>query len=111
MAELEGAPAIQPLPTEREAFSSEEARRPAATGPSSASAGPAASEDSADPMAIRESADDARLIRRVRWRLVAWSGGSTLVVLVVLGLALYLAAAKTHESAGMTALQSRVDDQ
>ena len=29
----------------------------------------------------RRSASDSRLIRRVRWRLVAWSGASTLVVL------------------------------
>lgn len=33
---------------------------------------------------------DARLLRRVRWRLVAWSAGSTLVLLLVLGSALYL---------------------
>ena len=32
---------------------------------------------------------DAALLRRVRWRLVLWSGGTTLVVLIVLGSALY----------------------
>src|SRR2546425_1096490 len=33
---------------------------------------------------------DARLLARVRWRLVAWSAGSTLVLLLILGTALYL---------------------
>ena len=33
-------------------------------------------------------ADDARLIRRTRWRLVAWSGLSTLIVLIVLAIVL-----------------------
>jgi signal transduction histidine kinase len=33
---------------------------------------------------------DAGLLRRVRWRLVAWSAGSTLVLLIILGAALYL---------------------
>jgi signal transduction histidine kinase len=32
---------------------------------------------------------DAALLRRVRWRLVLWSGGTTLVVLIVLGSAIY----------------------
>jgi len=64
----------------------------------------------ADPAADREAADDARLIRRVRWRLVAWSGGSTLLVLLALGAAIYLAAASTLESSGMTLLQHRVAD-
>ena len=39
-------------------------------------------EDDAEQAAL---AEDGRLIRRTRWRLVAWSGLSTLVVLVVLG--------------------------
>jgi two-component system sensor histidine kinase CiaH len=34
---------------------------------------------------------DARLLRSVRWRLVAWSGGVTLVVLLLIGVALYVA--------------------
>jgi two-component system sensor histidine kinase CiaH len=65
---------------------------------------------SADPCADREAAEDARLIRRVRWRLVAWSGGSTLLVLLVLGAAIYLAAASTLESTGRTLLEHRVAD-
>ena len=36
-----------------------------------------------------EPAGDAALVRRVRWRLLAWSGGSTLAVLLVLGAVLY----------------------
>ena len=39
-------------------------------------------DDGAEQAAL---ADEARLIRRTRWRLVAWSGISTLLVLVVLG--------------------------
>ena len=36
---------------------------------------------------------DAALLRRTRLRLMAWSGGLTIVVLVVLGTAVYLAVA------------------
>jgi two-component system sensor histidine kinase CiaH len=36
-----------------------------------------------------EPAGDVALVRRVRWRLLAWSGGSTLAVLLVLGVVLY----------------------
>jgi len=52
-------------------------------------------------------ADDARLVRRVRWRLVAWSGLSTLVVLIVLGGALYAAVASTLEAASVAQLTNR----
>src|SRR5262245_444009 len=38
---------------------------------------------------------DARLMRGVRWRLVLFSGGATLVVLVALGIALYVAVANS----------------
>ncbi len=34
-------------------------------------------------------APDAPLLRRTRWRLALWSGGATLVTMVVLGLLLY----------------------
>ncbi|MFL5777570.1 MAG: sensor histidine kinase [Chloroflexota bacterium] len=54
-------------------------------------------------------ADEARLVRRVRWRLVAWSGGTTLVVLVVLGIALYLAVASQLSASGTRQLQARAD--
>ena len=43
---------------------------------------------------------DARLLRRVRWRLVAWSAGSTLVLLLLLGLALYLSVDASLAAAG-----------
>jgi len=44
--------------------------------------GAPSSEDAADLEALSA---DGRLVRRVRWQLVAWSGFSTLLVLVVLG--------------------------
>lgn len=50
---------------------------------------------------------EARLVRSVRWRLVAWSGGSTLIVLVVLGLALYLSVASSLAASGMAVLDDR----
>jgi signal transduction histidine kinase len=52
---------------------------------------------------------DARLVRGVRWRLVAWSGGSTLLVLVLLGIALYGAVANTLAAASMGQLSGRID--
>ncbi len=54
-------------------------------------------------------ADDARLIRGVRWRLVAWSGLTTLLVLAVLGIALYLSAARTLETNGVNQLDTRAE--
>jgi signal transduction histidine kinase len=57
----------------------------------------------------REAASDARLIRRVRRRLVLWSGGSTLLVLVVLGAALYAAVANSLASASLAQLANRID--
>ena len=55
-------------------------------------------------------AADARLIRRVRLRLIAWSGLSTLVVLLVLGIAMYAIAARTLEAAGTAQLEARRDE-
>ena len=63
-------------------------------------------DDGAEQAAL---ADEARLIRRVRWRLVAWSGVSTLIVLVVLGIALYAAVANTLATASIDQLANRVD--
>lgn len=54
-------------------------------------------------------ADEARLVRRVRWRLVAWSGLSTLIVLLVLGGGLYWSVANTLERASISWLADRVD--
>lgn len=53
---------------------------------------------------------DARLVRRVRWRLVLWSGGTTLIVLVLLATALYAAAARTLEARAIQQLERRADD-
>jgi signal transduction histidine kinase len=55
-------------------------------------------------------AADARLIRRVRLRLIAWSGLSTLIVLLVLGIAMYAIAARTLEAAGTAQLEARRDE-
>jgi signal transduction histidine kinase len=54
-------------------------------------------------------AGEARLVRRVRRRLVLWSGVSTLFVLLVLGIALYTAVANTLVGASVTQLANRVD--
>jgi signal transduction histidine kinase len=55
------------------------------------------------------SETDARLVRGVRRRLVAWSGGSTLFVLLALGIALYAAVANTLAAASMSQLEARTD--
>src|SRR3954449_6325798 len=52
-------------------------------------------------------ATDARLIRTVRWRLVLWSGLSTLLVLAVLGAALYVVVARNLEANGVAQLTAR----
>ena len=57
-----------------------------------------------------ESESDARLVRGVRWRLVAWSGGSTLLVLLALGIALYLSVASSLEATGVADLNRRAVD-
>ena len=54
-------------------------------------------------------ADEAALLRRVRLRLIAWSGGTTLVVLLVLGALLHLAVARSLANAGERQLQDRAD--
>jgi signal transduction histidine kinase len=51
---------------------------------------------------------DARLVRGVRWRLVLWSGGATLVVLLVLGVALYAAVANSLAATSVRVLEERV---
>jgi two-component system sensor histidine kinase CiaH len=53
---------------------------------------------------------DARLVRSVRMRLVAWSAGSTLLVLLVLGIALYLSVASSLQASGMALLDDRARD-
>jgi signal transduction histidine kinase len=63
--------------------------------------------DTADQQA---SESDAQLVRAVRWRLVAWSGGSTLLVLLALGIALYVSVASSLQATGLAALESRASD-
>jgi two-component system, OmpR family, sensor histidine kinase CiaH len=64
----------------------------------------------ADPAEQAASAADARLVRDVRWRLVAWSGGSTLLVLLALGVALYLSVASSLEATAVSALDQRATE-
>jgi signal transduction histidine kinase len=52
---------------------------------------------------------EAPILRRTRLRLIAWSAGSTLVVLVILGIAIYVAAATSLSAGGTAQLQARVD--
>jgi signal transduction histidine kinase len=52
---------------------------------------------------------DARLLGRVRWQLVAWSGGVVLVVLVALGILLSFAVARSLEASGVAQLEERAD--
>ena len=59
-----------------------------------------------DGAALRQPGD-ARLLARVRWRLVAWSAGSTLVLLLILGTALYLSVDASLAAAGRTQLEDR----
>src|ERR1043166_8552310 len=54
-------------------------------------------------------ADEARLLRRTRLRLVLWSGISTLLVLLVLAVLLYAAVARTLETASVNQLEARVE--
>lgn len=54
-------------------------------------------------------AGDARLLRRVRWRLVAWSAGLTAAVLLVLGIALYVGVQASLAAASQAQLQAQAD--
>jgi two-component system, OmpR family, sensor histidine kinase CiaH len=49
------------------------------------------------------------MLSRVRWRLVAWSAGTTLIVLVVLGGALYGAVARSLAATGQQQIAVRAD--
>ncbi len=60
-----------------------------------------------DPIELRAASADARLVRNVRWRLVAWSAGTTLLILVALGVALYAATARTLEQSALAELTDR----
>jgi signal transduction histidine kinase len=62
--------------------------------------------DAAEAAAL---ATDARLVLSVGRRLVAWAAGTTFLVLVVLGVALYVSAASTLEASGVQQLQTRIN--
>jgi signal transduction histidine kinase len=53
---------------------------------------------------------DAALVRRTRWRLLAWSGGSTLSILVLLGSLLYAAVANSLSGAAEDQLRARAGE-
>src|SRR5512146_3285937 len=57
---------------------------------------------------LAAEAADGRLIRHVRRNLVLWSGGTTLLVLLALAVALYLAVAGPLESSGISQLDARM---
>ncbi|HET7828404.1 MAG TPA: HAMP domain-containing sensor histidine kinase [Candidatus Limnocylindrales bacterium] len=59
---------------------------------------------------VAASAADAPVLRRTRRRLIAWSAGSTFVVLVVLGAAIYWAAASSLRASGVAQLQARASE-
>jgi two-component system sensor histidine kinase CiaH len=54
-----------------------------------------------------QPAADARLMRRVRRRLVAWSAGSTLVLLLILGSALYFSVDASLAASGVAQLDQQ----
>ena len=56
-----------------------------------------------------EPAPDARLLRRVRLQLVAWSGIAVLVVLLALGVALYLAVSSSMAATSEDLLTKRAE--
>jgi signal transduction histidine kinase len=52
---------------------------------------------------------ETALLRRTRVRLMAWSAGSTLAVLVILGVGIYWAASTRLAQAGVAELEQRLD--
>jgi len=61
-----------------------------------------------DPSPLRQPGD-TRLLRRVRWRLLAWSAGTTFILLVALGAALYASVSASLAASGTSQLQQRAD--
>ena len=57
---------------------------------------------------LAAEATDGRLIRHVRRNLVLWSGGTTLLILVALAVALYAAVAGSLASSGIAQLDARM---
>jgi len=71
---------------------------------------PDGTQDPDERTEVERAADDAdaALVRRVRRNLVLWSGATTLVILVALAAALYLAAASSLASSGASQLDARM---
>jgi len=63
-----------------------------------------------DAVEERALSADIRLLRGVRWRLVALSAGLTVVALVLLGVALYAIAARSLADSGRQQLETRAAD-
>jgi signal transduction histidine kinase len=70
--------------------------------------GIATSPETTTPEQIAE-ATDGRLIRHVRRNLVLWSGGTTLLILVALAVALYAAVAGSLSNSGIGQLDARMN--
>ncbi len=66
--------------------------------------------ESVDASDAAAQSADAELVRRTRWRLVAFSGGSTLLLLILLGIALYAAVAGSLAATSTAQLQERAED-
>jgi signal transduction histidine kinase len=62
--------------------------------------------DAAEAAAL---ADDARMVRAVGRRLVAWAAGTTFAVLVVLAVALYVSVSSSLEASAIQQLDDRID--
>jgi signal transduction histidine kinase len=67
---------------------------------------PGASSDRVERQALQ---GDARLVRGVGWRLVLFSGGTTLLILLALGALLYVRVASSLETTGIAQLDARAD--
>ncbi len=68
---------------------------------------PALTPSADDSLDRQAGSSDARLVRGVRWRLVLFSGGTTLLILLVLGALLYVRVSSSLESTGIAQLDSR----
>ncbi|MEZ4597074.1 MAG: ATP-binding protein [Chloroflexota bacterium] len=63
-----------------------------------------------DAVEERERARDARMVRGVRWRLVLFSGGATLAVLLLLGVAIFTAVDNSLASTSIARMSKRSQD-
>ncbi len=61
-----------------------------------------------DEIERQTMAHDASLLRRARWRLAAWSGGITLVILLILGTTFYGVVSSRLEAASVARLEARL---